>query len=298
MVRTTLDIATGETVSVASGEQLDVATVSNAGTLSNQGTVTTAALELTATAADIDASTAIIADIRQLTATAADIDASTSTATRVRKLEGASADIDASTAIAERVRDLIATAADIDASEVNLERIRELLASAMDVDASTSTVRILVAVDATDPVEAVVTILAGERDILWTGTPPTVKNYWDDSASERGPGADMPAILYVWSPTTTSLERFSVDGDVFDQNDTVEIQAWSLDEQEVIQLRDDIVQILSRYLDDNQFATQYSDLAPTGTNDWREQTPARTTDHYLTSVEVETQWLSKTSKNP
>lgn len=131
----------------------------------------------------------------------------------------------------------------------------------------------------------------------WTADKPTIKRYWDDAQSERGPGADMPAILYVWSPTGSTLERFSVDGDKFDQNDTVEIQIWSLDEVEVEQLQGDTVDILSRFLDDNKVRTPYSDVAPVGTDDFREQTPARRTDHYIMSVEIATRGLSDTQKN-
>ncbi|QAS68862.1 SPP1 gp17-like tail completion protein [Haloferax tailed virus 1] len=147
-------------------------------------------------------------------------------------------------------------------------------------------------------VQAIIDLLEAAPDADWTPTQtPTVKRYWDDAQSERGPGADMPAILYVWSPTTSSLDRFSMDGDVFDQNDSIEVQAWSFDETEVEQLQGDIVQILSEYLDDNEVQTPYSDVAPTGTNDFREQTPARTTGHYIMSVEVETRGLSETAKN-
>lgn len=130
----------------------------------------------------------------------------------------------------------------------------------------------------------------------WGVDPPTVKRYWDDTQSERGPGADQPAILYVWSPTGSTLDRFSRDGDEFDREDTVEVQAWSLDETECERLQRDVVDILSKYLDDNRVRTPYNDLAPTGTEDFREQTARRRTDHYVMAVEVETRGLEATEK--
>ena len=144
-------------------------------------------------------------------------------------------------------------------------------------------------------VQAIVELL--EAATTWTPTTdPVVKRYCDDAQSERGPGADQPAILYVWSPTGSTLDRFSMDGDDLLENTTVEVQAWSLDEQEARQLQSDITRILSQYLDDNTVNTPYSDVHPTGQADFREQKPARDTDHYVMSVTVETTGLSDTAK--
>lgn len=146
-------------------------------------------------------------------------------------------------------------------------------------------------------VQVIIDLLDNAADAEWQPTTPTVKNYWDDAQSERGPGADQPGILYVWSPTGSTLDRFSADGDRFDRSDTVEVQAWTLDETETRQLQGDVVDILSQYLDDNETETPYTDVAPVNTEDFREQKQARTTDHYVMSVEVETRDLQKTEKN-
>ena len=145
-------------------------------------------------------------------------------------------------------------------------------------------------------VQVVIDLLKDADAGQWTPDTPDIRNYWDDSGSERGNGADMPAVLYVWSPTGSTLERFSSDGDKFDRQDTIEIQIWSLDEPETQQLQSDVVDILSQYLDDNKIRTPYSDLAPTGTDDFREQTSATHTNHYVMSVEVGTRGLQDTQK--
>ena len=145
-------------------------------------------------------------------------------------------------------------------------------------------------------VQVVIDLLEDADAGQWTPDTPDIRNYWDDSGSERGNGADMPAVLYVWSPTGSTLERFSSDGDKFDRQDTIEIQIWSLDEAETQQLQIDVVDILSQYLDDNKIRTPFSDLAPTGTDDFREQTSATHTDHYVMSVEVGTRGLQDTQK--
>ena len=145
-------------------------------------------------------------------------------------------------------------------------------------------------------VQVVIDLLEDADTQQWTPDTPDIRNYWDDSGSERGNGADMPAVLYVWSPTGSTLDRFSGDGDKFDRQDTIEIQIWSLDEPETQQLQNDVVDILSQYLDDNKIRTPFSDLAPTGTDDFREQTSATHTDHYVMSVEVGTRGLQDTQK--
>jgi len=54
----------------------------------------------------------------------------------------------------------------------------------------------------------------------------------------------------------------------------------------------DAISILSQYLDDNQINTPYTDVQPTAASDFREQKQARVTDHYLTSLEVDTDGLT------
>ena len=66
-------------------------------------------------------------------------------------------------------------------------------------------------------VQVVIDLLEAADAQQWTPDTPDIRNYWDDSSSERGNGADMPAVLYVWSPTGSTLERFSSDGDKFDR---------------------------------------------------------------------------------
>lgn len=142
-------------------------------------------------------------------------------------------------------------------------------------------------------VEAIIDLLSQAKDYAyWRTTPPQVKKYWADAQSEKGPGADMPAILYVWSPVDSTLDRFSVDDDELQQSNTVEVQVWSLDETEATVLQADVTRILSEYLDDNQTNVPYTDVAPVVESDYREQKNARSTDHYIMAVEIETGGLT------
>lgn len=143
-------------------------------------------------------------------------------------------------------------------------------------------------------VQDVINLLENADPAEWTPEPPNVHRYWDVAQSEKGPGADQPDEIYVWSPTSTDLEQFSIDGDKFDQTDGIEVQIWSLDDVAVRQLQSDVTEILSGYLDDNAVATPYSTVKPTAENDFREQKMAQSTDHYIMSVELDTRGLSET----
>jgi len=167
-----------------------------------------------------------------------------------------------------------------------------LIASGETVSVDTGTVERYGVVENAGTLQNAGTVTSGVNP--WSVDPPTVKQYWDDAQGERGPGADQPGICYVWSPTTSTLERFSRDKDKFEQENNVEVQMWSLDKTVTQQLQADVTKILSKYLDDNEINTPYSDLAPVGENDFREQKPARQTDHYVMSVEIETTGLSDT----
>jgi len=144
-------------------------------------------------------------------------------------------------------------------------------------------------------VPAIIDLLEAAASTAWPShTAPDVFRYQDRSQQERGPGADQPPHLYVWSPTTSSLEQFTRDGTQFDRADVLDILVYSFDETESRQYRDAAVDILSSYLDDNKTATPYATVEPTSLNDYREQKVTRQTDHFVTGLEVEPRGLTPT----
>jgi hypothetical protein len=144
-------------------------------------------------------------------------------------------------------------------------------------------------------VEVVVDLLKAEPDSSYSiNGRPKIKTFQDDAASERGPGAGQPPVIYVHSPTGSTLDRHSMDDQQFNQSNTARIQIFSLDEQAVLDLQDDVIEILSQFLQDNRNATPFNDLAPTQASDFREQKQARITDHFVTQVTVETTNLTDT----
>jgi len=146
-----------------------------------------------------------------------------------------------------------------------------------------------------DHVEAVIDLLENAADTAWSSAePPTIKRYWDDAQQERGPGAGQPPTIYVWSPTDTSLEQFSIDGDQFEQRDVVELLVYSLDSRETELVQSDVTRVLSEYLNDNKTRTPFATVEPVAESDFRSQKQRRLTDHYVQGVQVEPRGLSDT----
>lgn len=146
-------------------------------------------------------------------------------------------------------------------------------------------------------VPAIIDLLEAASATDWpSDTPPEVFRYQDRSQSERGPGAGQVPHLYVWSPTTSSLEQFTRDGTRFDRSDVLDILVYSLDETTARTYRDAAVEILSAFLDDNETQTPYSTVEPTGLNDYREQKATRQTQHFVLGLEVEPRGLTDTGK--
>jgi len=256
-------------------------------------------LDLAAVADADDTDTAVATASLSVTLNSAGSDADTSSATITLipsiTLNSAGSDADTSAATITTAFRLSGVGTDTDTGGALPELLIRLTASANDTDTATTTPFFLInVVGVTDPVEAVEEILRLSKSTATTQF--TVKNWWEDAQSERGPGAGQPPVAYVWSPTGSTLDRFSIDANRFNQTDTIEVQVWSLDAREAKLLQQDITEILSRYLDDNNERTEFVDVAPVVENDFRQQNPARDTEHYVLSVEVETRGLSPTGR--
>ncbi|UBF23336.1 SPP1 gp17-like tail completion protein [Halorubrum tailed virus 29] len=148
--------------------------------------------------------------------------------------------------------------------------------------------------DPDDVVYQVIRLLRNAATDEWDTATPAIRTYWDDAQSERGPGAGQPPVCYVWSPTDSTLEPFSMDGTRFDKGNTVEVQVWALRPDTAKRVQQNVTHILGTYINDNSGATPYSTLEPSGQGDFREQKPARDTQHYVMSVEIETRGLPPT----
>jgi hypothetical protein len=141
-------------------------------------------------------------------------------------------------------------------------------------------------------VQAIIDLLDAADATDWpSDTPPDIYRYWDIAQAEKGPGADQPPHLYVWSPTTSTKERFSMDTEDYDRTDAIEVQAWALDATVVKDYQQAAAGVLEAYLDDNKTETPYQTVDPVGENDFREQKTTRQTDHFVMSIEIDARGL-------
>jgi hypothetical protein len=311
----TVNVAAGQTLSVASGQTVESLELINAGTVSNAGTVQADLIQrLDAAATDTDTATASLQRDRLLDAAATDTDTATATASVIggAALIAVATDADTATATLQRNQPLTAAASDADTTIATVVRERELVSVATDTDTALATrvTRIRATAEATDsdraiasrfaltdandPIQVIVDLLELEAKSAYTTRKPTIKRYFDDAPAERGPGANQPPDIYVWSPTSATLDRHSMDDQQFDRQNTLQILIMSLDEPAVIDVANDVVGILSKRLQDNRDVTPFIDLAPTQVSDFRRQTSARDTDHFVTRVTVETKNLPDT----
>lgn len=127
----------------------------------------------------------------------------------------------------------------------------------------------------------------------WTNATPNVFLVQEVAQSERGPGQGQPAELYIWSPTTDSLDAFDASYSHFDETRTVEIWIYTLEGDnlgsENVEYQDDVIDFLSQYANDNTVNTTFNRIRPVSVDDRRSELMARDTDHTITSVEVELQ---------
>jgi len=315
----TLEITAGELKTITSSTTKTTGNVENAGTVSNAGTLQTGVnenftvdvdngtstltnvvveIDLVGSATDIDAANVPITRVRDLLATGSDPDVATTPLTRLRALLATADNTDVSTATTTRVRDLLGEATDVDVGTSPLVVGVQLFGNATDVDSATVNLLELIvpettAIPRTQPVETIKDVLERTEGV-WRAEEPIVKNYWDEAQSERGQAADQPPRLYVWQPASESHDKFSLDGDTSDDSVTIEVLIYSLDEIEAKRYAADVRGILQLYTNDNKDVTQYTDIKPVATNDYRQQSNHRATDQYVLSVEIDMRTLQET----
>lgn len=140
-----------------------------------------------------------------------------------------------------------------------------------------------------DPVQAVVDILDGYT--TWTNTAPAVFRQQDVSQKARENRSDP--TIYVWSPVDGTLDQFDAEYSTYDETQVVECSIWVLDtagedsSTEVLQYRDDTIDILGDYANDNGQNIAFHHIRPTSTTDSRQEHITRRTDHLIMSVQAD-----------
>lgn len=135
-----------------------------------------------------------------------------------------------------------------------------------------------------DPIQTIIDLLTGEPNTAWhADTPPTdIENRWDTGQQARMNNSD-PA-LYVWTPTDAGFEDFSADGERLVEDRTIQVEVWSYTESKTRLYHQDLINILSDYMRDNQQNTQWHQITPDSASDYRQEKNAQRTEHYVMTV--------------
>ena len=287
-------VEAGETFTVDEDKRLGTPVTVEGDLVVEQTLTVDPVIDSQAQAVDTDSATATIEIIviRELTATSIDVDSATAITERVRDLIGSANDVDSGSAIAKRSRELNAESTDIDAATGNLERIRALIASAVDSDSATTLY--LPSTTSTDPKQAAIDIIKAIGK--WPGDTPLVKP--SEQVPHKTKENTLQPAVYIHKPTVGEIERFSADRLDTVETETVNLTIWILEgtnntnpETLARQYRTTLVNLFSEYMNDNFKRTEFHNIEPTGSTDFRQEHIARQTDHYIYTVEIETERL-------
>ena len=139
----------------------------------------------------------------------------------------------------------------------------------------------------TDPKRAVLELVAGAPEDAFRCHAPDVYLGEDVPFGDRGPGQLGVPVCYVLAPDGGSHELHSADAEHLDGTDQVVVECWTLDQDAVHPLAEDVVDLLAFYANDNEACTPFHRIRPTGIDDYRDGHAARRTEHYVEAVDVE-----------
>lgn len=317
-----LVVPPGETVVVDTN---DVASAGQtprvSGTLEVRGTLQTVSLELqSGPTVDSDTATALLRIEKLLTANGVDTDDATGILTRLRTLLGEAEDADTTATTLELLRILAVEASDADEAPVDLfaglllaatatdgdvgefdlfrsrllntnaadedacvattERVKFIAAEASDIDASQT--KFLPLSDSTDARQAAKDILEPAKG--WPNDPPGV--FFNEAISPKAKENATGTNIYLYE-TAGDIERFSADPKDLLEDTTIRVDIWSLDGQDTARAyRNRVLSIFQEYMNDNYTRTEFLNVEPSDSTDFRQAAIARQTNHYIHSVEI------------
>lgn len=202
---------------------------------------------------------------------------------------GNATDTDTSTATAKRTRDLASQSVDADSTTATLNRIRNLISDISDVDDAEA--KILFSSAKTDPRQFAIDVM----DNISNWPDGQAEIYRNEDVPHKSKENNADPAIYVHIPTGGDSERFSAEKVDLIETDTVRMNIWIAPNANkdgaalARDYRDKVVRIFQRYMNDNFEFTEFHDVQPTETTDFRHQKIARQTDHYIYQVEIETE---------
>jgi len=237
---------------------------------------------LQATASDSDSISIELDRVRDLVAIANDSDIADAQGFIGTNLSATASDSDSATSELTRTRLLDADATDTDNAQATAERVRFVAADASDSD-SAQTV-FLATSQSTDPRQATIDLIGGTGG--WPDTEPEL--YLNEEVPHKSKENNADPAIYVHQPTSGPTERFSAEGGTLNEIETVRLDIWVLGNQsEAREYRNRVIDVFQDYMNDNFTRTEFHDVDPQESTDFRHQKVTRQTDHYIYSVEIE-----------
>jgi hypothetical protein len=146
-----------------------------------------------------------------------------------------------------------------------------------------------------DPVAQIIRLLEDTSNSCFRyDQPERIGTIWEYSHNDRINFRD--AAFYLYTPTDASIDKFSIDGDNFNQTLTIEVLVMTLDQQETSAYLRDLSKLIAQLYDDNtQESFLFHRFGNINAADLRNEHITQQSDHYIGTVTFEVQQFNTAS---
>jgi len=140
-----------------------------------------------------------------------------------------------------------------------------------------------------DPIQQIVKLINDTNDSRWRyGKPERIAPIWEYSHNDR---INFPnPALYIYTPAESTVDKFGIEGESFNQTITIEILIMTLEATETQGYVGDTAEFITQLYNDNtQNTKQLHRFGNITASDLRNEHMGQQTDHYLASVTFEIQ---------
>jgi len=140
-----------------------------------------------------------------------------------------------------------------------------------------------------DPIQQIAKLIKKTNDSRWRyGKPDRIAPIWEYSHNDR---INFPgAAFYIYTPADSTVDKFGIEGDSFNQTITIEIIIMTLEATETQGYVGDTAEFITQLYNDNTRNTvQFHRFGNITASDLRNEHMRQQTDHYLASVTFEIQ---------
>ncbi|UXF49900.1 hypothetical protein 7841G3A1_14 [Haloquadratum phage sp.] len=140
-----------------------------------------------------------------------------------------------------------------------------------------------------DPIQQIIKLINKTNDSRWRyGKPERIAPIWEYSHNDR---INFPnAAFYIYTPAESTVDKFGIEGESFNQTITIEILIMTLEATETQGYVGDTAEFITQLYNDNtQNTVNFHRFGNITASDLRNEHMGQQTDHYLASVTFEIQ---------